>query len=134
MKVYIAGKLGTKEEREELEKIDSLCKELGIKTYLPHRDGGLLRSKKDIKKIFKSDITDNLPNCNLVIANLNGLHVGTGTAWELGFAYAKKIPCIGFKTDESPLEGIDYLSPMILGSLKIVDSMNKLKNCIKALI
>jgi len=131
MKAYIAGKLGTSSEREELEKIDKMCQSIGFKTYLPHRDGGLARGMKDVSPIFKSDITDNLPNCDVVIAILDGLHVGSGTAWELGFAYAKGIPTIGLKTDEPISEALDYLSPMILASMPIVSSVKALETGLK---
>ena len=63
----------------------------------------------------------------LVIANLNGLHVGAGTAWELGYAYANKIPVIGLKTDESIGEAFDQLSAILIGSMKIVTSFDELK-------
>lgn len=134
MKAYIAGKLGTDEERERLESIDFLCKSLKIDTYLPHRDGGLARSNKDIKRIFKADITDSLPTCDLIIADLDGLHVGAGTAFELGYAYSKGIIMLGIKTDEPVSNTLDYLSPMILGSVKIVSSIKELEKELKRII
>lgn len=127
MKAYIAGKLHTKQEKAEVEKIAAICESLGVKTYLPHRDGGMCRSMKDVPGIFKADITDSLAKSDLVIANLNGLHVGAGTAWELGYAFAKGIKAIGFKTDEPPKEALEYLSAILLGSLEFVTSFDELK-------
>ena len=69
-----------------------------------------------------------------MIADLNGLHVGAGTAWELGYAYARGIPSIGFKSDESPEEGLEYLSAILLGSMPIAKSLEELKSEIKKLI
>lgn len=134
MKVYIAGKLHTNEETESLLNIDKLCKSLGLITFLPHRDVGLLKNIKDVKRIFKGDITDGFKDCKLVVADLNGLHVGAGTAWELGYAYAKGIPAIGFKTDESPEEAIEYLSAILIGSMPIATSLDELKKMIKEII
>ena len=128
MKVYIAGKIGTTEEIEFLEKIDSLCKSLGFETFLPHRDVGILKNIRDVKRIFKGDVTEGFGGCNLIIANLNGLHVGAGTSWELGYAYAKGIPAIGIKTDEPVKNAVDYLSAILIGSMKIVDSFEELEN------
>ena len=51
MKIYIAGKIRTESEREFLEEVDKLCKSLGFKTFLPHRDIGLARSFNYVKKI-----------------------------------------------------------------------------------
>ena len=127
MKVYIAGKIGSEIEKEELEKIDKLCKSLGFKTFLPHRDVGTAKNIKDVKKIFEGDIINGFKECKLVIANLNGLHIGAGTAWELGYAYANKIPAIGLKTDEPIEEALDQLSAILIGSMKIVDSFKELE-------
>src|SRR3989338_1619646 len=113
MKVYIAGRLHNKEAKETLEKIDSLCKSLGFQTFLPHRDVGPAESIKDVNRIFEGDIMLGFKGCSLIIALLDGLHVGAGTAWELGYAYANKIPAIGLKTDE-PIENcLDQLSAIL---------------------
>ncbi len=127
MRAYIAGKLGTKEERERLEDIDKLCRSIGLETFLPHRDAGFARSFKDRNTIFKKDIIEGLARCDLIIACLDGLHVGAGTAWELGFAHANNIKGIGIKSDESPEEAFEYLSSIITASLNIVDSLDSLK-------
>jgi len=127
IKIYIAGKIGLASERLELEKIDKLCISLGFKTFLPHRDVGLLRDFKEIKRIFKGDIEEGFKDCKLIIALLDGLHIGAGTAWELGYAYAKKIPAIGLKTDEPIKEAIEYLSSILIGSMEIVTSLKELK-------
>ena len=37
--------------------------------------------------------------CDAVVALLDGTQVDDGTAWEIGYAYAKGIPVIGIRTD-----------------------------------
>ena len=49
MKVYIAGKIRTESEREMLEKIDSLCKDFSLDTFLPHRDAGLAKDRVQLR-------------------------------------------------------------------------------------
>jgi nucleoside 2-deoxyribosyltransferase len=134
MKVYLAGKIGTENEKKLLEKVDELCKKLGLKTFLPHRDVGIAQSAKDAETIFKGDIIEGFKDCKLVIAVLDGLHVGAGTCWELGYAYAKKIPCIGLKTDETPEEAFEYLSSIILASTPIVSNFQDLEKKIKQML
>lgn len=126
-KIYIAGKLCSESEREFLEKIDKLCKKHGFETFLPHRDVGLAKSIKDVERVFKGDIIDGFKNCGLIIAVLDGLHVGAGTAWELGYAYVKEIPAIGIKTDESIEDALDSLSAILVGSMKIATSLEELE-------
>lgn len=134
MKVYIAGKIGSENEKFLLEKVDKLCKKLKLETFLPHRDVGIATSYKDAEKIFKGDILEGFKDCKLVIAVLDGLHIGAGTAWELGYAYAKKIPAIAIKTDETPEEAFEYLSSIIIASTKIVSNFQDLEKEIKKLI
>jgi len=37
--------------------------------------------------------------CQIVVALLDGTQVDDGTAWEIGYAFAKGIPVIGIRTD-----------------------------------
>lgn len=134
VKVYLAGKIWTESEREQLEAIDKLCKSLGLETFLPHRDVGFATDIKDVQKIFEGDILDGFKDVELVIASLDGLHVGAGTAWELGYAYAKGIPTIGLKTDESVEEGLEYLSSILIASMPIVSSIEELEKKIREIL
>lgn len=127
MRVYIAGKLCTENERKKLEEIAELCRSLGLEPFLPHKNVGLANGIGDAKKIFDGDITEGFKGCGLVIALLDGLHVGAGTAWELGYAYAKGIPAIGLKTDESIEDAFEYLSSILVASMPIVSSIKELK-------
>lgn len=133
MKVYIAGPLCMKEEREVVEKIDKVCKKYGLKTFLPHRDCGLWKSMKDTKRIAKGDIKG-FNDCDFLIANLNGFNVGAGTAWEMGYAHSKGILVIGIKTDRKIKESIGELSAIIVGTAKIVTRFKDLEKEIKKLI
>lgn len=127
MRVYIAGKLWEKSEIRQLEEVDKLCKSLGFSTFLPHRDVGLAEGIEDVEKIFEGDIKEGFKDVKLIIALLDGLHVGAGTAWELGYAYANKIPAIGLKTDEPIEDALEQLSAILIGSMKIVTSMDELR-------
>jgi nucleoside 2-deoxyribosyltransferase len=131
MKLYIAGKLGTGSETEFLEEIDKICKEEGFQTFLPHRDIGICKGVEDVERVFRGDIIEGFDDCKIVIADLNGLHVGAGTAWELGYAYAKGIPVIGIKTDEKAEEALEYLSPILIGAVRFVESIEELRKELK---
>jgi nucleoside 2-deoxyribosyltransferase len=131
MNVYIAGRLTNKEERGRLEEIEVLCAKLGFKTFLPHRDVGLAETIKDAERIFYGDVTESLANSDVLVALLDGLHVGAGTAWELGYAYAKKIPAIGLKTDEPISDALAYLSVILIHSMPIATSVKQLESALK---
>ncbi|PIN94905.1 hypothetical protein COU53_01800 [Candidatus Pacearchaeota archaeon CG10_big_fil_rev_8_21_14_0_10_30_48] len=132
MKIYIAGKLCDETERENLEKVSKICEDLGFETFLPHRDVGLVEGIKNVQEIFEGDIIQGFKNVKLVVAVLDGLHVGAGTSWELGYAYAKGISTIGLKTDEPIEDALDQLSAILIGSVKIVTNLEDLKKELKA--
>jgi nucleoside 2-deoxyribosyltransferase len=125
-KIYIAGPLCTEENRKFLEEIDRLCKNLGFKTFLPHRDAGLFRKLNDIPKISKKDLEE-LKNCDILIGILDGICVGAGTAWEMGFFQALGKKVIGLKTDRKINESIPEISTIIAGQVEIAESLEELK-------
>jgi len=133
IKCYIAGPLCNPHERDFLEKIDKICRKMGIETFLPHRDCGLWKEGKDVKEIALGDLKG-FEDCDFLIANLNGFNVGAGTAWEMGYAYAKKIPVIALKTDRKPEEAIEEISAIISGLTKITTSLEELEEEIKKII
>jgi nucleoside 2-deoxyribosyltransferase len=132
MRVYIAGPLCSEKERKFLEEIDAICKGLGFETFLPHRDAGLYKSIEDVKKISKRDI-DEIAKCDLMIGVLNGICVGAGTAFEMGFAEALGKRVIGLKTDRKVNNCIGEISAVIVGKVEIVESIEKLKEKLKKL-
>lgn len=125
MKAYIAGPLWTLEDRKKLEEIDNLCKELKIDTFLPHRDAGVYE-KGDSIQFFKKD-SESIDDCNVIIALLDWKDIGSGTAWEIGYAYAKKIPVIGIVEDIKSINTLDRMCVMTFNSVRLIDSIKKLK-------
>ena len=74
--------------------------------------------------------------CDVVVALLDGAQVDDGTAWEIGYAYAKGKPVIGIRTDFRNAGDTSYgrVNAMIEGScvaiakdlagvLKLLESM-----------
>jgi len=129
MKVYIAGPLFVKEARKILEKIDKLCKELGLDTYLPHRDMGVYQ-KGDSIPFFKKN-RDMIDECKFMIAYLNWKGISSGTAWEIGYAHAKKVPVIGIVEDIKTAKEFDRLCIMCFNSLDLVEDFERLKRKVK---
>lgn len=132
-KIYIAGPLCEKKDRNFLEKIDKICKELGFETFLPHKDAGLFKDIKDINKIAKKDFEE-LYKCDFMIGILNGVCVGAGTAWEMGFMQALGKKVIGLKTDRKLKDSISDISVIIAGKVKIIESIKELKKELEKLI
>jgi len=130
-KIYIAGPLCEEKNRKFLEQIDKICKELGFETFLPHKDVGLYNGDKSkIKEISKKDLQE-IKNCAIMIGLLNGVCVGAGTAWEMGYAQEIRKKVFGLKTDRKFKESISDISVIIAGQVKIIESIEELKQELK---
>ena len=99
MLAYIAGPLFNEGERWFDEQICARAEAAGFETFLPHRDQPPDSGDKiDPEAIFRWDV-QNLERAGLVVANLNGVTSDDGTAWELGYAYARGKHLVGVYTD-----------------------------------
>ena len=129
MKAYIAGPLFRKDARKILERIDKLCRELKLDTYLPHRDMGVYKKGDSIPFFIKN--RDMIDECDFMIAYLDWKGISSGTAWEIGYAHAKKVPVIGFVEDIKTAKEYDRLCIMTFNSVDLVENFNELKDEIK---
>lgn len=123
-KVYIAGPLFSRAEKEFNEKIDKHVQAMGFKTFLPQRDGYLLADlmtqfsdKQDaIDTIFYKDVEE-IKGCDVVLFVLDGRVPDEGACVEVGLAYAYDKECIGFKSDSRSLM-CEMDNPLLVGVLK----------------
>ena len=124
--VYIAGPLFDDHERSYLESIAKIFEDRGYKTFLPHRDAGVVKEKytKESKgKIFTTDIKA-LDEANIVVALLTGRDVDSGTAAEIGYAYATNKTIIGIDANN-----VKFLNIFVWGLLgKGENILNSLKD------
>ena len=97
LKAYVAGPLFDEGERWWIEKVDQLVSDAGFETFLPHRDNPP-KDKFNVRQIFEND-KRGIDQCDVLVANLNGITTDDGTAWELGYAYATGKYLIGLHTD-----------------------------------
>lgn len=98
MHAYIAGPLFNEGERFWNGEINSRVAAAGFTTYIPQRDGIKLQHESDVRKIFEED-RNAVANADLIVANLDGMDVDAGTAWELGYAHGLGKHVVGVYTD-----------------------------------
>ncbi len=98
--IYIAGPLFNTHERWYLEQIAGALEKTGYKTFLPHRDAGLLGqvNLERRSKVFLADL-EALDQCDICVALLTGPDQDSGTSAELGYCFAKGKPCFGITDD-----------------------------------
>ena len=69
-----------------------------------------------------------IDECDVVVANLNGLTTDDGTAWELGYAFARGKHLIGMHTDWRMRFAHEVVNLMIESSLhRMVRSLDELE-------
>lgn len=130
MHVYLAGPLFDEGERWFIEKIEKMVSELGFETFLPHRDNPP-KVKENVREIFQNDKSA-IDKCDLVVANLNGMTTDDGTAWEIGYAYAKGKYLIGLHTDWRSRFEHEVVNLMIETSLnEMTRSLSELRNALE---
>lgn len=102
-RIYIAGPLFSLAERDFLERlVEEVATTLGLDPlrdfFLPHRDAGDVGPAHSRPAIFEADVR-HLDTCEIVVAWLDGVDVDSGTAAEIGYAFALKKAVFGLLTD-----------------------------------
>ena len=87
-------------DRLYLEHIAEVFEKAGFKTFLPHRDVGIIRplTQEERARIFYNDLRA-LDQYDICVALLIGPDHDSGTSAELGYFYAKGKPCYGITDD-----------------------------------
>lgn len=94
---YLAGPLFDEGERWFMEQLDARVVAAGFATFLPQRDN-VAKTADTVDQIFDNNRTA-IDRADLLVVNLNGLATDDGTAWELGYAYARNTYAIGYHSD-----------------------------------
>ncbi|KGK98133.1 nucleoside 2-deoxyribosyltransferase [Methanococcoides methylutens] len=130
-KIYLAAPLFSEAEQEFNKKLETALKEIGFTVFVPQEDSNdteAAREDMDSSNIFQLNV-EAIDACDIVVAVLDGgTDVDSGTAWEIGYAYAKNKTVIGIKTD------FRTLGPEGLVNLMIGESANELETSVKALL
>jgi nucleoside 2-deoxyribosyltransferase len=90
----------------------------------------LFKNPDEVQEISKKDILG-LKECDVLIGVLNGICVGAGTAWEMGYFHALGKKVIGLKTDRKVADSISDISVVITGAVHIVESLEELEEELK---
>lgn len=120
--IYQAGPLFSQAERQWHTKLTLKLEKAGHIVIWP---GNLLSPESiaeaeggAIQLIFKA-CSGAIDQCTCLVALLDGTQVDDGTAWEIGYAYAKGLPIYGIRTD-SRIAGdtpYNHMNSMIEGCL-----------------
>lgn len=122
MRIYYAGPLFCQAEIEFNEKIVSRLRSEGFDVYLPqeHSSGTVIpdgdEERRELMKGFFKDDLDAIDSSDVLLLVMDGRVPDEGACFELGYAYAKGMKCVGLKTD-SRVSELGQDNAMLVGSL-----------------
>jgi nucleoside 2-deoxyribosyltransferase len=131
--VYLAAPLFSEAECDFNRKLKGELHSFGFKVFLPQEDSNNVHDKTNRQKIiFKKNLTG-IENSDIIVAVIDGTDVDSGTAWEIGYAFAKGKPVIGLRTDFRTLGIEGTVNLMIERSVILCMSISELLNHLKSI-
>ena len=107
--VYLKAPLFSEAERDFKCKLRDELEGLGMSVFLPQEHSNDTNTQRDARqeRIFSKNVST-IDNTDMMVAVLDGVDVDSGTAWEIGYAYARGLPVYGLRTDfQTPgIEGV----------------------------
>lgn len=99
-RIYLAAPLFSQAEQEFNLKVAEILRNSYFEVFLPqeHGDDGEERSDDRMRIIFERNLSA-LEDSDIVVAVIDGADADSGTAWEMGYAYAKGKRVISLRTD-----------------------------------
>lgn len=131
--VYLAAPLFSEGECDFNRKLKGELHSLGFKVFLPQEDSNNVHDKTDRQKIIFGKNLKGIEKSDILVAVIDGADADSGTAWEIGYAFAKGKPVIGLRTDFRTLGIEGTVNLMIERSVIMCMSISELLNHLKSM-
>lgn len=130
--VYLAAPLFSEAECDFNRKLRDELISAGFIVFLPQEDSNNVKDMLDRQKIIFNKNLKGIENSDIIVAVIDGADIDSGTAWEIGFAFAKAKPVLGLRTDFRTLGIEGTVNLMIEQSVVICMSVPELLNHLKS--
>lgn len=130
--VYLAAPLFSEAECDFNRKLRDELISAGFTVFLPQEDSNNVKDILNRQKIIFNKNLKGIENSDIIVAVIDGADVDSGTAWEIGFAFAKAKPVLGLRTDFRTLGIEGTVNLMIERSVVICMSVSELLNHLKS--
>ena len=132
-RVYLAAPLFSEGERAYNLSIARKLRNNFFDVFLPQEagDDSHTRDKEEQSKIFSENVKA-LEKSDIIVAVIDGADADSGTAWEMGYAYAQKKQVIALRTDFRRAGMHEQVNMMLEESAKVVSSEIELLDAIKS--
>ncbi|MCG2727042.1 MAG: nucleoside 2-deoxyribosyltransferase [Candidatus Methanoperedenaceae archaeon] len=131
--IYLAAPLFSEAERDFNRKLRDEIKSAGFQVFLPQEDSNNVKNEKNRQQIIFNKNLTAIERSDIVVAVVDGTDVDSGTAWEIGYAFAKGKPVIGLRTDFRTLGIEGTVNLMIQRSVILCTSVAELLNRLKSM-
>lgn len=125
MKIYMAGAFFRPETKARIDSYAARARRLGYDVYVPQEHtvpNAWDMSQEDwAREVFKMDIAA-IQDCDILFAVYDGLYSDSGTAWEIGYAYA-----LGKKIQISVNDDVKDMSIMPFASARVIENYVNIK-------
>jgi nucleoside 2-deoxyribosyltransferase/predicted secreted protein len=132
-RVYLAAPLFSAAEKEYNIRLSDLLTSHFYDVYLPQHvgDNTVERDQGYHREIFRRHL-DALDASDVVVAVIDGADADSGTAWEMGYAYARGLPVLAIRTDFRMAGHHEHVNLMLEQSSRVVRSADELLNSLGA--
>lgn len=131
--VYLAAPLFSEAERDFNSKLRDKIKSAGFNVFLPQEDSNNIKDEKNRQEIIFNKNVAAIERSDIIAAVIDGTDVDSGTAWEIGYAFARRKTIIGLRTDFRTLGIEGTVNLMIERSVILCASITELLNRLKSL-
>lgn len=126
--VYLAAPLFSEAELDFNRILRDQIEESGFNVFLPQEDSNDMKERDNSQSIIFSKNQSAIEKSDLIVAVVDGADVDSGTAWEIGYAYARGKTILGLRTDFRTLGAEGTVNLMIERSVFICKSIPELLN------
>jgi nucleoside 2-deoxyribosyltransferase len=126
-RLYLAASVFSSFDRQRNSEIAERLTDRGYLVYLPQEVRTETGKRPTADVIFKKCVAE-IDESDLIVGLVDGSDVDSGTAWELGYAYARTKPIVVLRTDYRSAES-GPVNIMIQFSTRVV-LVNRPENCV----
>ena len=132
-RVYLAAPLFSQAERAYNATLTTLLEKNLFDVYLPQEagDDSDTRDESEQHRLFQKNLAV-LERSDIVVAIIEGADADSGTAWEMGYAYARGIPVIALRTDFRRVGQNEHVNLMLEQSATVVTSADHLLSALQS--
>lgn len=131
--VYLAAPLFSQAELDFNRRLRDEIKSAGFSVFLPQEDSNNIKDGKNRQAIIFNKNVGAIENSDIIVAVIDGTDVDSGTAWEIGYAWALGKPVLGLRTDFRTMGIEGTVNLMIERSVELCAGVPELLNRLKAL-